>query len=97
MYRCSPAMAYFGPYIEYGADGQAFFANRLGTGSSPHRPVRRRRRKQLKRSWRGARLSAAIAKASRVAAARRWIPLNPLLAHLMQTEDAKKPLLRDAS
>lgn len=40
------------------------------------------------RTFRHERVTVSIVKAGRVNAARRWIPMNPLVAHQMRVEDS---------
>jgi hypothetical protein len=40
-------------------------------------------------------MTRQIERMARIAAARKWIPINPLLAHAMQVEDALRVRRRD--
>lgn len=85
--------AEFGEYVVKNPGRPAHFANRMRGGPlrpSVLQPMRRKRRK--KHPPRGARLAMKIKRmdrAAKIAAARRWIPLNPLLAHAMWVEDMR--------
>jgi hypothetical protein len=88
------AKADFDPYVWRDADGRPRFANRMTGKPWPvFRRVKRRRRKVFRFSDTGPcwqMVNRSIVKSSNVAAARRWIPMNPLLAHQMQVEDATR-------
>ena len=84
--------AKFEPYVERDGAGRVTFANRLLTSGGRFRmamPVRRRRHKTLVRSLYSVVVVRSILQSSRIAAARRWLPCNPLLVHLMRVEDAR--------
>jgi hypothetical protein len=93
--RCTTlAKADFDPFVWWDAGGRARFANRLRGKPWPvFRRVKRRRRKIFRSDtghcWQM--VNRSIIKSSDVAAARRWIPMNPLLAHQMRVEDAANP------
>ena len=91
-----PAAAWFEPYVDHEAGADRRFANRLTRSNGPM-PWRYLNPRHVKRrcfrpdrpySPHSARTIAAIVRSSKIAAARRWLPCNPLLAHLMRTEDA---------
>jgi hypothetical protein len=82
--------AEFEPFVECRA-GRVLFANAMPDPAWPvfrRTPRRFRRRKPHGLSPRGQKVSRSIEKAGRVVEARRWMPLNPLLAHVMRVEDA---------
>jgi hypothetical protein len=91
--------AAFEPYIER-VDGRTLFANRLQPGAAlhgGHRPGKLLQSKRADgRSWRSARVSDAITRASDLAAARKWLPCNALLVHVMACEDARAAARRGA-
>jgi hypothetical protein len=86
------------PFIERRTDGRLRFANRVrseGRFADRVWPVFRNAR--IKRGPRKPvdtpaivrKASVAITKAAALCEARRWIPMNPLLAHAMRVEDAR--------
>jgi hypothetical protein len=90
------AKADFEPFIWTDRVGRTRFANRM---SGAHRfldrawPVFRRVPRRLYRRLTASsscdeKMNKSILKSSHVAAARRWIPMNPLAAHQMRVEDA---------
>jgi len=92
--------ATFEPYVTRDSDGRVRFENRWhAQGSFRERcwpvlqPVRRtfrdRERRRFFPSALGEKASRSITRASRVAAALRWLPCNPLFAHVMRVEDAR--------
>ena len=91
-----PGAAWFEPFVDRDSKGRLIFQNRMRTGGTfldrcwpVFRPVRRRqRRTHFGPSARHMLWSRAIVRASNIAAARRWIPENPLFAHVMLVEDA---------
>ena len=81
-------------------DGRARFANGLRSTRPrfcvfhPVRPVRSKLRMSdaWQRShgrWHHARMDRGLTRICDLAAARRWIPCNPLFVHLMRVEDAR--------
>jgi hypothetical protein len=90
------AKADFDPFVWTDHTGQTTFANRMSGGHRfldrawpvfrriPRRPSRR----FIMRSPCDERVNRSILKSSRVVAARRWMPMNPLSAHQMRVEDA---------
>jgi len=85
--RIDPGIATFDPFTEGGRFASGFLAPeyRLRALARPRRRAARIRRPV---SAAGERTTRAIKKASRVAAARRWLPCNALLVHAMRAEDA---------
>ncbi len=85
--------ARFVPFVTRDASGRARFANRLPAGPVPswHEPRRHRGRRKLPTHWRHVRVVAGIEREARIAAARRWLPDNPLLVRLMWSEDRRRP------
>jgi hypothetical protein len=93
----STGAAYFDPYVWRNHTGQIRFENRLpNTGRFRDRcwpvfqRVPRKRWRKLPPYGPAIRVSRAIARASKIAAARRWLPCNPLFVHVMTVEDARK-------
>ena len=90
--------ARFEPFVERDDNGQVTFRNRMRTGGTfldrcwpVFRGVpRRHRRTHTVPSAKHMRLSRAIVRASNIAAARRWLPENPLFVHVMNVEDAMR-------
>jgi hypothetical protein len=87
----------FDPFITRGPDGRAKFANRWTFADKPFRervwPVFRRTRiarwrKRPSIGFRHELFNADIERDARLAAARRWLPDNPLSVHAMRVEDA---------
>ena len=79
----------FEPFVEH-RNGIATFANRMhghGVRGFPGSMVKRRRWKRLHYSWRHQRTVDEIDAASDLAAARRWLPDNPLATFAMRAED----------
>src|SRR5512137_644793 len=87
------------PFIERGADGRVWFANRIraeGRFADRVWPVfrnarieRKPLRKPTHTSVIARKASAAITKAAALSEVRRWIPMNPLQAYAMRVEDAR--------
>jgi hypothetical protein len=84
------------PFVERRTDGRLWFANRVrseGRFADRVWPVfrnariKRRPRKPLDTPAIVRKASASITKAAALCEARRWIPMNPLLAHAMRVED----------
>lgn len=94
MTRSNDNGAWFEPYVARDTIGRVTFANRLISHGYFPRVRRRSLVKRIQWSRSGVVAVRGIELASRVAEARRWIPLNPLLAHLMRAEDAKKESIR---
>lgn len=93
-----PGQAAFQPFVERGPDSWVTYGNRiLGHSWPAHMGDWRRRRARRARPmfWRHRRMRAAIVRASNLIAARYWLPLNPLLVHLMRNEDAVRPARHD--
>jgi hypothetical protein len=98
--RCTILLkADFDPFVQWDAAGRSQFANSLPSHGRfrdrvwpvfrrPRRRVRRRRPRDVMDTPCGEKVSRSIVKSSRVASARRWIPMNPLAAHQMKVEDA---------
>lgn len=92
--RDATHLAVFEPFME-GEPGARTYANRLSTGpfrqrdAKPFFQKRRRHWTKLKTTIYGNRINTGITRASRLMAARKWIPCNPLLVHLMAMEDAR--------
>ena len=87
--------AEFDSYVTH-LNGEVRFANQERTGNR-HRdrvyPVlsRSKRHRQRREPLYGVcveKVSRSIERASYIAAARRWLPCNPLTAHAMRVEDA---------
>jgi hypothetical protein len=87
----------FEPFVTRDPDGRAKFANRWTFAAKPFRervwPVFRRsrlakRRKRPSIGFRHELFNADITRDARLAAARRWLPDNPLSVHAMRVEDA---------
>jgi hypothetical protein len=90
----SLAKAYFEPFIDVSGSGGPRFANRFHGPTWPvFRRVMRRHRPNTRPATGpcGQKVRRSIIKASRIAAARRWIPVHPLLVYQMQVEDARRP------
>jgi hypothetical protein len=79
--------AQFEPFVEGGKFANLFRAPRCRVRVLAP-PRRKRSRIAAPLGAAHARAVNAIERAARVAAARRWLPLNPLLAHAMRAEDA---------
>ena len=93
------AKAEFDEFVWRDQRGFVQFANRMQTGGrffDRHWPVFKRSRRGFDNGWRvlnkttvcGQKVNRSIMTSSRIAAARRWIPINPLDAHAMRVEDA---------
>jgi hypothetical protein len=80
----------FEPFVER-RDGIVYFANRMLGRHMPGFPgstAKRRRWKKRRRTFRQHRMNIEIDRASDLAAARRWLPGNPLGTYAMRAEDA---------
>ncbi len=60
---------------------------------APRTPERRRSRDMMASPC-GQKVNRSIVKSSDVSAARRWLPCNPLFAHVMRVEDAWRERLK---
>jgi hypothetical protein len=82
--------AAFEEYVVREPDGSADFANRMGRPlpGFPGGTIKRRRSKRRHLPHRMRRIADQIRRASIIAAARKWLPANPLLVHIMAAEDA---------
>lgn len=81
--------ARFEPYLYRFDDGRISYANAMtGWRSNPFRFHRKTWPVRRFYSVRAHLASASITRMSKVCAARRWIPENPLFVHLMAVQDA---------
>jgi hypothetical protein len=86
--------AFFEPYAD-GPPGVRRFANRRYSTAgrprfNPFFVKRRRRCAKLKSSLYAIKTTAGIDRAANIAAARKWIPLDPLTRHLLLMDDAMR-------
>ncbi len=88
----APGRASFEPYAERVPGGGVAHANQLlGRAWPPYRPARHTVPAPVRKpSWRTQRVLTGIQHGACLAAAYRWLPCNPLLVHLMRTEDAAR-------
>jgi hypothetical protein len=80
----------FDPYVWRDRQGIPHFANRMPWPLYIGLWHMRRRERNRRQAWRNHRiqqLHCGIDRSSKIAAARRWIPMNPLNAHQMWVED----------
>lgn len=78
----------FGVYVCYDVDCPKFQNRMLGKTWPIFRRVPKKfRRKRRHWSFRSEVISRGIDRSAKIAAARRWIPMNPLFAHVLSVND----------